>query len=135
MAASLERKWSCHIRHGLKGAETDAELAPLLASLHDHVVVARWALEVARGASTIAQATARLHLFTPPGVDVQARLERIALARPVAAMGAGLTAAMLLAGADPSARARLLTEIGEVPLDVAAHELERSTSVRPAPPP
>lgn len=125
LAPSLERRWSCHLRHELSAAHGDSEVAAVYASLHDHVVVARWALDVARGKGTLAEARARHHLLRPPELEVEARLERIALARPIAAIGAGLTAALLLASPDAFARARLMTQLGELPLDLAARELAR----------
>ena len=129
MAAPLERRALCNLTHAVANAQTDADLAVAFASLHDHIVVAQWALDVARGTVAVGEATARHHLLKPPGVDQAARLERIALARPIEAIGAGIVAATLVRAADPAALARRLTDVGEVPLDVA------DATVRPAAPP
>lgn len=120
MAAPQEREPACHLRHFVVRATDDATM---LAALHEHVVIAQWALDVARGTSTIAQAEARHPLLYPVLPDVKARYERIALARPVAAIGAGEAARLLLAG-DPKARAaKWSSSIGEVPFDLARREL------------
>ena len=124
MAAPPEREASCHLRHLVAEAKDGPPQtrALALAAMHDHVVVAEWALDVARGASTLGNAEDKHHrlLAVPP--PMRSRLERIALARPVAAIGAGLTAKILTDG-DPFARAAAWSELGDVPLDVAAQKL------------
>ena len=122
MAAPPEREPGCHLRHLIARIEDDTARALALAAMHDHVVVAAWALDVARGTATIAEAQARHRLLVPVMPDTRARYERFALARPVAALGAGETARLLLVG-DPRARATAWTAIGDVPLDVARREL------------
>jgi hypothetical protein len=122
MSPPPERLAACEIRRDLARATVAdrAALAATLTALHDHVVVAQWTLEVARGAATIQAATARHHLLARPAPDDQARLERIAFARPVTAIGAGVTAVVLLEdGGDPIARARAWAALGDVPLDPA----------------
>ncbi len=122
MAAPPEREPSCHLRQ-LAGTASDAKSNALaLAAMHDHVVVALWALEVASGTATIAQAEGRHRLLVPITPDTRARYERIALARPLAAIGAGETARLLLRR-DPAATAQAWARIGDVPLDVARREL------------
>ena len=122
MAAPQEREPGCHLRHFVSRAEDGAALAIALAAMHDHVVIAQWALDVARGTATIAEAQGRYRLLVPVLPDARARYERFALARPVAALGAGEAARILLMGA-PRARASAWTAIGDVPLDVARREL------------
>ena len=122
MAPAPERLVACEIRQDLaRAAATDrAALAAMLTALHDHVVVAEWALDVVRGTATIQETTARRRLVARHSPDVQARLERIALARPVAAIAAGVTAVVLLeGGGNPVARARTWTSLGDVPFDAA----------------
>jgi hypothetical protein len=97
-------------------ANDDVARAVALMVLHDHVTVARWALAVAHGTATIAQATARHRPLSAPGLGVIARWERIALAQPTAAIGGGYAAVILIGQTE---RARVWTELGEVPLDVA----------------
>lgn len=124
MAAPKEREPACHLRHLVARADDDAARAVALAAMHDHVVVAVWALEVARGASTIAQAQGAHRLLAPVAPELRARYERIALARPVAAIGAGEAARILMLGG-PKARAATWSALGDVPLDVAERELSR----------
>jgi hypothetical protein len=125
MAAPQEREPSCHLRHFVARGAGDE--ATTLAALHDHVVIAQWALDVARGAATIAQAQAKHPLLFPVLPDARARYERIALARPVAAIGAGEAARLLFegAGADLKARATKWSSLGEVPFDIARRELAK----------
>lgn len=122
MAAPEERRPACHLRHDVSRAEGDSARAVALATMHDHVVVAEWALDVARGISTIAQAQSKHHLFMPVSPDTRARYERIALVRPVAAIGAGEATRILVAG-DPTARAVAWSTLGDVPFDVARRHL------------
>ncbi|MBX3220422.1 MAG: hypothetical protein KF795_07890 [Labilithrix sp.] len=122
MAAPQEREPACHLRHLVSRADDDAARAIAFAAMHDHVAVASWALEVARGAATIAEAEGRHRLFVPVSPDTRSRYERIALARPVAALGAGEAVRVLVAG-DPRTRARAWSSLGDVPLDVARREL------------
>ena len=123
MSPSPERAVACRLRQNAAAATDDGARAHALVAMHDHVVVAQWALDVARGTATIAQATGKHRPLSRPGPDVAARWERIALARPTAAIGGGLAAEVLYGTGDPSARARAWSELGEVPLDVAERML------------
>jgi hypothetical protein len=128
MAAPPEREPACHLRHAAAGTiNIDATTEALVATaLHDHVIVARWALAVASGAETLERARSSHHLMAPPSAGLTARLERTALVRPVAAIGAGLTVALLVDdGANPYFRAKDLSSLGDVPLDVAVRLLAR----------
>ena len=130
MAPPPERAAACHLRVALTNANDDNARAYALVAMHDHVVVAQWALDVARGSATIAQTTGKHRPLSRPGPDVVARWERVALARPTAAIGGGLAADVLAAGrksdgsVDFSGRARAWSELGEVPLDIAQRELD-----------
>ncbi len=118
MAASPEREPACHLRHAVANARDDMARALAYAALHDHVIVAQWALDVARGTATLDRSARDRHLLAPPSSALSAKLERFALARPTAAIGAGQAAAILLAeGGDPVARAQAWATLGEVPLD------------------
>jgi hypothetical protein len=128
MAPPPERVPACHLRHFVALAQDEVARAIALAAMHDHVVVARWALDVARGRGTLAQATGRNTLLATPNPDQQARLERIAQARPVLAIGAGEAVRILLASSDPMKQARAWNELGDVPLDVAAEALRAAAS-------
>jgi hypothetical protein len=122
MAAPAEREPSCHLRHLVSNIEDETSRALAFAVMHDHVVVAQWALDVARGSATIAETQARHRLLVPMMPNTSARYERFALARPVAAIGAGETARLLLLG-DPQTRARAWATLGDVPPNVASREL------------
>jgi hypothetical protein len=119
MAAPPERAPACHLRHLVATASDDTSRAIALAALHDHVVVAQWALDVARGQGALAQATNRHLLSALPDPDTMARLERIAQARPVMAIAAGELARALASAEDPAKQARAWNELGDVPFDVA----------------
>jgi hypothetical protein len=123
MAAPPERTAACHLRHALASAHDDAAYASALVALHDHVVVARWALAVATGKDTLARAMASHRLVTRHMPDVTARLERIALARPVTAIGAGMAAAILVPTDRTHDAAALWSSLGDVPLDVIERKL------------
>lgn len=123
LAAPQEREAVCHLRRVVAGASDARGRALALATMHDHVVVAEWALEVARGKGTLEQAEGRHHMLLPlVQPSVRARLERIALARPVAAIGAGVAVGLLAKG-DPESAAKAWMSLGDVPLDVAEREL------------
>lgn len=124
IAAPPEREPACHLRHLVARAEDGAARAVALSAMHEHVVVAEWALDVARGAATLAEAEGKHHLLVPVLPDARARYERIALARPVAALAAGAAVSILLGSGDPGDRARAWSRIGDVPLDVARREIE-----------
>jgi hypothetical protein len=125
LTAPHEREASCHLRKAVAAATDARGQALMLAVLHDHVVVAQWALDVARGAGNIAQAEGRHHMLVPLVQPLSfARLERIALARPASAIGTG-EAVRLLAAGDPLTRATAWAKLGDVPFDIAARELGR----------
>ena len=118
-----ERGPACRMRAVQTAATDDGARAMALVVMHDHVTVARWALDVARGASTIAQTTGKHRPLSAPGPDVTARWERLALAQPAVAIGGGYAAAVLYGAGDPEGRAKVWSELGEVPLDIAEREL------------
>jgi hypothetical protein len=132
MSPSPERAAACRLAHAMTAAADDGQRAHVLVAMHDHIVVALWALEVARGSATIAQASAKHRPLSRPGPDVLGRWERVALARPTAALGGGLAAEVLYGPGDPDTRARAWTELGDVPLDIAEREL--ASTLRPARP-
>lgn len=123
MSAAPERAPACHLRHVVASASDDASRAIALAGMHDHVVVARWALAVATGTAAIGETTRKHPLFALASPDTQARLERIAQARPVMAIAAGEAVRILLADAEPASRARTWNSLGDIPLDIARTEL------------
>lgn len=123
MVPPPERASACRLRRILISATDDTSRVVALLVLHDHVTVARWALDVARGTATIAQATAKHRPLSRPGPDVIAKWERIALAQPTVAIGGGLAAGLLSGPGDPEGRARAWSAIGEVPMDIAEREL------------
>ncbi len=118
-----ERYPACRLRALQTAATDDAARAMALAVMHDHVTVARWALDVARGAATIAQTSARNRPLSAPGPVVIAKWERVALAQPAVAIGGGYAAGVLYGAGDPEGRAKVWSELGEVPLDIAEREL------------
>ncbi len=123
MAAPPERAATCRMRRIVTSATDDTARATALVVLHDHVTVARWAFDVARGAATIAQTTGRHRPLSRPGPDVIAKWERVALAQPTAAIGGGLAAGVLYGAGDVESRARAWSELGDVPFDIADGDL------------
>jgi hypothetical protein len=128
MASPPERAAACRLRQAVTGASDEATRTFALVAMHDHVVVAQWALDVARGSLTIAQSTAKHRPLSRPGPDVVARWERVALARPTAAIGGGLGAGVLYGTGDTEVRARAWSALGDVPLDVAEREMAVSAA-------
>lgn len=118
-----ERGPACRMRAVQTSATDDAARAMALVMMHDHVTVARWAFDVARGTSTIAQTTGKNRPLSAPGPDVTAKWERLALAQPAVAIGGGYAAGVLYGTGDPEGRAKVWSELGEVPLDIAEREL------------
>ena len=125
MSPPPERIAACQLRQTVATASDATARANALVAMHDHVVVAQWALDVARGIATIAQTTGKHRPLSRPGPDVTARWERIAMARPTAAIGGGLAAGVLYDTDERefATRARLWSELGEVPLDIAEREV------------
>ncbi len=123
IAAPPERRSGCHLRHALAVRSEEGSSAVALAAMHDHVVVARWTVATASSSEGLENAIAKHHLLRPPSPDYRAHLERLTLARPVAAIGGGLAAAILLEGEGPEARARAWSVLGDVPLDIATARL------------
>jgi hypothetical protein len=125
MAPPPERGAACRLRQVVASATDGPSRAYALVAMHDHVIVAQWALDVARGSSTILQTEGKHRPLSQPGPDLVARWERVALARPTAAIGGGLAAGVLHGGSDDAeTRARAWSELGEVPIDVAERELQ-----------
>lgn len=123
LTAPYEREAACHLRKSVANADDAAARALALVAMHDHVVVAEWALDVARGQGAIKEAEGRHHMVVPlVEPSTLARLERIALARPATAIGTGV-AVRLLASGEAEARAKAWTALGDVPLDIAEREL------------
>jgi hypothetical protein len=92
--------------------------------LHDHLVVALWAILV-RGEGVDANAAqAKLHLVSATPPDRSVRFLRLAVVRPTTAIGAGLAVEMLLArGLDRTTTfANAWSAIGDAPFDVVERE-------------
>lgn len=124
MAPPPERAAACRVRRIVTAATDDTARAAALVVMHDHVTVARWALDVARGTATIAETSAKHRPLSRPGPDVIAKWERIALAQPTAAIGGGFAAGVLYGTGDLEVRARAWSELGDVPMDIAERELQ-----------
>jgi len=123
LAPPPERAAACRLRTLQSAAGDDTARAMALVAMHDHVTVARWALDVARGTATIAQTTGKNRPLSAPGPDVIAKWERLALAQPAVAIGGGFAAGVLYGAGDPDGRAKAWSELGDVPLDIAEREL------------
>lgn len=124
MPPPAERVIPCRLRHAVANAGDDASRAVGLVALHDAVVIARWSVDVARGMATLAQSSGRHRPLSRQAPDVSARWERIALARPIVAIGGGLAAVTLYGTkGDEVERATKWSQLGDVPIDLAVREL------------
>ena len=117
-----ERSFICGALHALHDAADEASRAAAAVALHDEAVVALWALAIhgSRGTGHMPDSAAVIaHPFFGAQPDREARLVRIAEARPVAAIGAGLGAGLMV-GAKMTDR---WLAFGDAPLDVIQREL------------
>lgn len=117
--APPERAPGCALVVRLAASAAGDVLANLEA-LHDHVAVARWALDVDAGPRRSS------HPFVS-GVTMPqgARLMRLAAVRPVVAIGAGLVVEALV-GADTTHASEVAarwSKVGDAPLDVVLREI------------
>lgn len=122
LLAPPERNPACELRHALAAAENDAARVTAYVMLADAIGVARCALDVLRGKASADAATARFPA-TALSPEITAHWERLAVARPVVALGAGLAAAFLLESEDPEATARKWMKLGDAPYDWVRSEL------------
>ncbi|MBS2018430.1 MAG: hypothetical protein JST00_36530 [Deltaproteobacteria bacterium] len=119
-----ERTVACRLRHALAAPTDEASRVVGLVAMHDAIVVARWSLDVARGAATLTQTSGRHRPLSRPAPDIAAKWEREALARPAVAIGGGLAAVALYGPkGDELDRAKRWSQLGDVPLDLAIREL------------
>jgi hypothetical protein len=120
MAPPEERAWACSLVHALDDAKGDLdELAADLA-FHDAIVVARWAVSthgpVRAPEAALRLASPRLDL----GVAESRALLRLARARPMRAMAAGVAGFVLVREGAGHAkdRAHKWRGIGDAPMDL-----------------
>lgn len=122
LAPPDERAWSCALMHALGEARGDEdELAADLA-LRDAVVVARWSVST-HGPVRAKDAALRLASLEAGESPAEiATLVRLACARPMRAIAAGVAASVLTArgGAHVRARAQKWRAIGDAPIDLVA---------------
>ncbi len=119
-----ERDAACTEVHLAATATEDRDTFVTLIALHDHVVVALWALASrADGAPPSGELGHRLLAAATP--ETRARLARVAAVRPTHAITAGLAADMLARrGSDGLTRiARAWTSFGDAPLDIVEREV------------
>jgi hypothetical protein len=90
--ASPENAPSCRAAQAFARAEIGPQHDAAVVALHDATVVALWSLAIHVDHAPTAQATASVHTFFGADPDREARLVRFAVARPVAAIAAGLAA-------------------------------------------
>jgi hypothetical protein len=139
VAPPSERAPICGLLHALHDASDDASRAAALVALHDSTVVGLWALALHAEGSTPERVFASVHPFYGAQPEREARLVRFAEASPVAAIGAGLAADLLVrngSGPSASANAEALAaasgrwlSFGDAPLDV----IEREVFAPPSP--
>lgn len=119
-----ERVVACRLRHALASANDDTSRAIALVAMHDAIVIARWSVDIARGAATLVETSGRRRPLSRPAPDIAAHWERIALARPAVAIGGGLGAVALYGTkGDEADRAKKWSQLGDMPIDIAIREL------------
>jgi hypothetical protein len=101
--ASPERAPSCRAAEAFAGAgaQEGADHDAAIVALHDATVVALWSLAIHVDHAPPSQATASVHTFFGADPDHEARLVRFAVARPVAAIAAGLAAGLVSTSSKP----------------------------------
>jgi hypothetical protein len=123
-----ERAAICGALRSLDGADAgDARLAAL-AAMDLEVTTALWALAVHSAGVDPDRAQERTRPLFPPPPEREVRVLRLAVARPVVALGAGLAVEILLrhAGSDVTdlrAPARRWLAFGDAPLDVIERDV------------
>ncbi len=134
LAPPPERAPICGALRAIHDAADDTSRLAAILALHDDIVVALWSLALHEARVTPSQATDVAHPFFGAQPDHEARLLHFAAARPVAAIGAGLTASVLAGAIDADLAASWLT-FGDAPFDLAIGALAAPapTSSPPAP--
>ena len=99
---------------------TDEAAAVALVAVHDDVQLSL--------AAVMTSPPPRTRLLSHPDDDAVDAFARMARERPVIALGIALTAELLYgeSGSAWAKRAEVWRSLGETPLDVAAHELQRT---------
>jgi len=136
-AAAPERAATCALRRAMAALDASADpaaRAAVLVAMHDQIVLALWAIDVA-GGRTIDQARGRRHLLSRPGPDVLAHWERLVAVRPAVALGGGLGAVILQGNGrwEDNAR-RWALAVGDVPFELAFRELHATDEMPMAQP-
>jgi hypothetical protein len=90
--ASPERAPSCRAAQAFESVDLGPQHEAAVVALHDAAVVALWSLAIHVDHAPPSRATASVHTFFGADPDREARLVRFAVARPVAAIAAGLAA-------------------------------------------
>jgi hypothetical protein len=129
LAPPPERAPICGALRALAGEKDAASRAAAWVALHDEVVVALWAFAVHEEGRTLAQARGEAHPYFGVEPEREGRLVRFAEVRPVAAIGAGLAAEIVVR---TQAAERWLA-FGDAPLDVVERELAVSRASPPPP--
>jgi hypothetical protein len=122
LAPPPEREFICGARHPLHDAKHEVARAAALVALHDEAVVALWSLDANGAPSDAATQTSTAkgaHPYFGAQPVREMNLRRIAESRPVAAVGVGLAAAMVI---QEGVLERWLA-FGDAPLDIVEREV------------
>ena len=123
-----ERAAICGALRSVEGADADDARLAALAAMDLEVTTALWALDVHSAGVDPDRAQERTRPLFPLPPEREVRVLRLAVARPVVALGAGLAVELLLrhAGSDVSdlrAPARRWLAFGDAPLDVIERDV------------
>ena len=133
MAPPPERIAACQLRDTVAPRRpTSPRARYALVAMHDHVVVAQWALDVARGArdDRADDGPPSPAVATRPGRRRALGAHRAAHVPPLPSAAVSRRACSSTRERPmPTTRARAWSELGEVPFDIAERELHRSMPV------
>ncbi|HSQ66243.1 MAG TPA: hypothetical protein VLM85_23635 [Polyangiaceae bacterium] len=125
LASPSERSFRCALLGRVIAAKTADDELDVLVAMHTATVVGAWAVVLARGAdrSALPLAAPKPLAFMAP--DVEARLLRLAMTRPVMALEHALAVEWLMRRglAQATLRAQAWQGYGDAPLDVIEREL------------
>ncbi len=130
LAPPDERAWSCALLHATDDARSDEDELAVNLAWRDAVVVARWAVST-HGPVRAKEAAFRLASLEGDETPADAaRLMRMAIARPMRAIAAGVAATLLTAhgGGHIRSRARKWRAIGDAPMDLIAPLIDPDSS-------
>jgi hypothetical protein len=130
LAPPPERAAVCGALRALDAAKTEDGFLVALVALHFDATAALWTLAIHEGNVDPDRAAERTRPILPIPPEREARIIRLAAARPLVTLGAGLAAELLTRdpSVDPREAARRWLTFGDAPLDVVEAEVFRGAA-------